>query len=118
MMGGISGRRFLSDLWPFIGTAWVQVSPGLLQPNGRNLHALAYHAGSGKVVMAGGSLGVDNHGNPLNESQTWIWDGNLGLWNSPPNPLPSPRMGTHLVEYGNNVLIFARIFRTGLPHGT
>ena len=79
---------------------------------------MAYHAGTRKVLLVGGSLGLvpgTNH-TPLNGPDTWAWDGAQKTWTKM-NDLPSPRIGAALVEYGSNVLMFGGLSGSHISNG-
>jgi len=69
--GATSGSiaRPLSDTWVWNGTDWKQEHPAK-SPSARGLHAMAYDAAAGKVVLFGGA---DSNGNLLRD--TWVWNG-------------------------------------------
>ena len=62
LFGGVGSFRdetlrefleFLGDTWDWDGTRWTQPTP-VMGPQARHLHALAYDAARGRVVLFGG----------------------------------------------------------------
>ena len=70
LFGGEDGNTTfkLNDTWVWDGANWVQKFPATSPPE-RTVHAMAYDAARGQVVLFGGSGG----GSLSNE--TWVWDG-------------------------------------------
>lgn len=86
--GQSNGAPFLGDLWAFNGAAWeeIELSDG---PRPRNLYAMAYDAGSTRVLLFGGAT-ADG---PTND--TWFLDANSDSWSevSPGGESPPARSG-------------------------
>lgn len=62
-----------SDQWFWNGTDWTETlfDVGSASPQGRQYHAMAWHAGLQQGVMFGGDIpGVDNY-----SADTWLWNG-------------------------------------------
>jgi len=69
LFGGdeLSGIGDKDDTWVWDGTDWTPKTP-LHKPDPRKLHAMAYDAVRGQVVLFGGLLVSSDH-------TTWVWDG-------------------------------------------
>jgi cysteine-rich repeat protein len=81
----------LSDTWLWDGTAWREVTGGMVPP-ARSGHALAYDAHRNTIVLFGGSAG---------DTTVWEWD---GAWHpiEAASPSPSARTG-HGMTYDANL---------------
>jgi hypothetical protein len=81
MFGGyVTGSQELGDTWEYNGNArtWtLRTSSG---PSARRGHGLAYHAAGNQMLLFGGynSSGLSLFARHLGD--TWIWDGQNGLW--------------------------------------
>ena len=76
---------------PAAAQSWHERFPGV-QPDGRVLHAMAYHLGADRVVLFGGlRAGL------VADAGTWLWDGASWL-QAAPAVSPSPRFG-HAMAY-------------------
>lgn len=71
------GRPFefgtpLADTWKWTGTTWLNVTPAAAadSPSARYLHAMAFDAARGKLVLFGGDAGGG-----FSLGDTWEWDG-------------------------------------------
>ena len=65
-----SGFRALDDTWTWDGTRWTEV--GTTGPGARFMHAMAYDAARGRIVLYGGGTGDASF------DDTWEWEG--GRW--------------------------------------
>lgn len=72
LFGGFDSQsRRLNDVWEYDGANWVEKAPASADdawPSARELHAMTFHAGIGKVVLFGGRT-------PNSLNDTWTWDG-------------------------------------------
>ena len=82
--GATSGSiaRPLSDTWVWNGTDWKQEHPAK-SPSARGLHAMAYDAAAGKVVLFGGAISTGA------VSDTWVWNGTGWKQEHPANSPPA-----------------------------
>ena len=67
---GLATELFCKDTWVFKNNAWTRMAPATMPPP-RELHAMAFDAASGQVVLFGG-IGATSSA-PLGD--TWVWDG-------------------------------------------
>jgi len=67
---GLPTELFCKDTWIFKNGNWTRLSPATMPPQ-RELHAMAFDAASGQVVMFGG-VGATGSA-PLGD--TWVWNG-------------------------------------------
>jgi hypothetical protein len=83
----------LNDTWTWDGTTWTQQFPPLSPPARQlNVHGMAYHAATRRVVMFGGTR--DRH--PLGD--TWTWDGLSKTWTQQ-LPASSPSLRRSMMAY-------------------
>ncbi len=75
--------------------SWFQMAPSPAPPS-RVGQAMAYDAGSDRVILFGGSTSVLSN---VPYGDTWAYDLNTNTWeNRDPNPAPSPRF-VHAMAY-------------------
>lgn len=67
---GLTAELFCKDTWTFKKGNWTRMSPATTPPQ-RELHAMAFDAVSGQVVLFGG-VGTTSSA-PLGD--TWVWNG-------------------------------------------
>jgi Galactose oxidase, central domain len=67
---GLPTELFCKDTWIFKNSNWTRKSPTTMPPR-RELHAMAFDAASGQVVLFGGVGSTASA--PLGD--TWVWDG-------------------------------------------
>jgi hypothetical protein len=67
---GLPTELFCKDTWIFKNGNWARQAPATMPPN-RELHAMAFDAASGQVVMFGGVGSTASA--PLGD--TWVWNG-------------------------------------------
>ncbi|MBB5057374.1 N-acetylneuraminic acid mutarotase [Granulicella aggregans] len=67
---GLATELFCKDTWVYKKNNWTRMSPATMPPR-RELHAMAFDAASGQVVMFGG-VGYTSSA-PLGD--TWVWNG-------------------------------------------
>ncbi len=73
IFGGLAqGLVNLADTWEWDGTNWTQVQSPARPPVARNLHAMAFHARLGRIVMFGGETTAAT---PTYRDDTWSFDG-------------------------------------------
>ena len=71
LFGGSTESGLLNDLWTWNGTDWSQLEPASDDPPVRRwLHAIAYDAAHGQLVLFGGR---DDQGSPP-YGDTWLWE--------------------------------------------
>jgi hypothetical protein len=90
-----------ADTWEWDGFSWLNRSPAS-SPPARYLHATAYHAASGTVVIFGGQ---DPNGTAL-FNDTWTWSG--ATWsNVTPivGPIPPARREHRMAASSNNACL-------------
>jgi hypothetical protein len=86
--GGLGRTSSLGDTWEWDGADWTQMKPPKPVPAARQLHALAFDAKRGRVVMFGGG----QSGTLRND--TWEWDGKAWTNVTPKTTTnPSARVG-------------------------
>jgi uncharacterized protein (TIGR03437 family) len=105
---GFDNTTLFGDTWTWDGANWTQKS---LQnsPPARYLHAMAYDAAHGQIVLFGGSTINDDF------SDTWTWDGSNWTQKSPQNS-PKARYGSAMVydSARGQVVLFGGYNRTSL----
>ena len=118
LFGGVTGGAFLRDTWEFKGGSWFNTFADQLSldPWARNIHSMAYHAGTKTVLLAGGSIQPDV---PNGDYLAYAFDGTT--WKQVAE-LPGPRalnptVGTQLGEFGNDVLMFSGLNPTAVSNG-
>jgi hypothetical protein len=67
---GLATELFCKDTWTFKKGIWTRMSPSVMPPQ-RELHAMAFDAASGQVVLFGGVGSTSSA--PLGD--TWVWNG-------------------------------------------
>ena len=77
LFGGRIGSTNIDETWEWNGVTWQQhaAAPGDRHPSARFTHAMAYDPSRRRIVLFGGTSGLDN---PLRD--TWEWDG--ARWHS------------------------------------
>jgi hypothetical protein len=89
LFGGHDGSR-RDDTWEWNGNTgtWTELTPDGSRPSARNLHAMAYDAARGRVVLFGGSESSGYR------QDTWEWDGAARTWTdvTPAGANPSARI--------------------------
>lgn len=100
-------NKLLNDTWLWDGSSWTLQSPALSPPP-RSLMGMAYHAGTGTVVMFGGEtpgpLATPNH-----FGDTWVWNGKTKTWTQK-GAGPSPRFDSAMSSFGSDVILFGGVF--------
>ncbi|MCR9243760.1 MAG: kelch repeat-containing protein, partial [bacterium] len=99
LFGGLNAGQVLNDTWTWDGQKWTYHLPAV-SPSPRDLHAMAYDAGRGVVVMFGGT---DGSGNQL--SDTWEWNGTTWTQQATQGA-PSAREGHVLLYCAANSSIY------------
>jgi N-acetylneuraminic acid mutarotase len=96
LFGGWETADF-SDTWAYDPAAntWTDLSPPGDVPPARHDHAMAYDAGSGKVILFGGTAA--STAQELND--TWAYDPTTNTWSDlkPAGAVPDPRIGHSMV---------------------
>ena len=94
LFGGNDGANRLDDVWEWDGTDWQLVTPAQpggvpLVPAGRNGHAMAFDAQSGRVVVIGGETDLGC------TEEIWSWEGTQWTQHFPQIGTPplAPRTG-------------------------
>ncbi len=95
---------------PVYGTgqepAWTEMDPATA-PSPRAGHAMAYDAGSDRVILFGGEIAPVF--SLVLSDETWVYDLNSNAWtNRNPSPRPSPRF-LHAMAYdasSDRVILF------------
>jgi len=74
LFGGYDGTTSFADTWTYHYNtdAWTRMSPETA-PSARHAGAMAYDAGTDRVVLFGGNAGVQS-------DETWIYDANRDTW--------------------------------------
>jgi hypothetical protein len=90
LFGGLSGSQEYADTWEYNGNAQSWTLRANTGPSARREVALAYNATWNQMVLFGGytSAGVNLPDHYL--SDTWLWDGQSGVW-SQQNPATVPQ---------------------------
>ncbi len=90
LFGGLSGSQEYADTWEYNGNAQSWTLRANTGPSARREMALAYNATWNQMVLFGGytSAGVNLPDHYL--SDTWLWDGQSGVW-SQQNPATVPQ---------------------------
>ncbi len=86
--GGDCCRIYYGDTWTWDGSNWTQQFPAI-SPSPRTGQSMAYDAGSGKVIVFGGTSGP-----PEGLNDTWAWDGNT--WKQLRSTQPTGLWGTSM----------------------
>jgi hypothetical protein len=91
MFGGLNAGAMLSDTWVWSNYAWELKTP-ITSPPARDLHAMAFDATRGVVVMFGGT---DAAGAQRND--TWEWDGST--WTQVVSAFPPAAREGHVMAF-------------------
>jgi len=62
------GFKIVGDTWVWNGRSWMEWKPRHL-PGDRMMHAMAFDAGTGRVILYGGVFGARER------DDAWQWDG-------------------------------------------
>lgn len=82
------GFSVVDHMWRWTGAGWTAVAQPAVRPSARKGAALVFDPLRGKVVLFGGSDGVNN---PFGD--TWTWDGQVWQAMAASGPVPRERAG-------------------------
>jgi len=94
LVGGTDGARHeIFDTWEWDGRRWAPIELAGALPSPRTGHTLAFHAGSRRVVLFGGSHDDTRLGD------TWTWNGQRWMAASPATVEMPPARAYHGMAY-------------------
>jgi N-acetylneuraminic acid mutarotase len=113
LFGGFDAADF-NDTWAYdpAANAWTDLKPSGATPPARHDHAMAYDAGTGRMILFGGTMA--STAKELND--TWAYDPAANTWTDlkPAGAVPDARVG-HAMAYdpvARRVILFG-----GSSHG-
>lgn len=104
--GSPAAATYSSETWAWDGSTWIDRTPAVGSPTGRQYLALTYVPTAGRVLLHGGSSGTVNPFTMYADTQRW--DG--AAWTDvTPTPNPLEGRGFHAIAYdstNDNVVLF------------
>jgi N-acetylneuraminic acid mutarotase len=105
LFGGWDGTSYFNDTWAYdpSANAWTNLKPTGILPSVRSSHSLVYDPGTGKVILFGGMIAVEDAKTDSEVADvyddTWAYDPAANTWTNlkPAGSLPGARADHSMV---------------------